>query len=80
MYEAEAPEIRRLIESGDMEKCMAALDGEKKKLIGQALLSFAIGALQAAELGRQGDAMAAQVGMNRWNWYAWRRGRMRFRR
>jgi hypothetical protein len=64
LYEAEAGETKRLIESGDMEKRMAALDGEKKKLIGQALLNFAIGALQAAELGRQGKAMAAQVGMN----------------
>jgi hypothetical protein len=64
LYEAEAGETKRLIESGDMEKRMAALDGEKKKLIGQALLNFTIGALQAAELGRQGKAMAAQVGMN----------------
>jgi hypothetical protein len=64
LYEAEAGETKRLLESGDMEKRMAALDGEKKKLIGQALLNFAIGALQAAELGRQGKAMAAQVGMN----------------
>lgn len=43
---------------------MAALDGEKKKLIGQALLNFAIGALQAVELGRQGKAIAARVGIN----------------
>jgi hypothetical protein len=64
LYQAEAGETRRLIESGDMEKRMAALDGDKKKLIGQALLNFGIGALQAAELGRQGKAMAAQVGMN----------------
>lgn len=64
LYDAEASETKRLIDSGDMEKRMAALDGEKKKLIGQALLNFAIGALQAAELGRQGKAMAAQVGMN----------------
>jgi hypothetical protein len=64
LYEAEAGETKRLLESGEMERRMAALDGEKKKLIGQALLNFAIGALQAAELGRQGKAMAAQVGMN----------------
>jgi hypothetical protein len=64
LYDAEASETRRLIDSGDMEKRMAALDGEKKKLIGQALLNFAIGALQAVELGRQGKAMAASVGMN----------------
>lgn len=64
LYDAEASETKRLIDSGDMEKRMAVLDGEKKKLIGQALLNFAIGALQAAELGRQGKAMAAQVGMN----------------
>lgn len=64
LYDAEAGETRRLIDSGDMEKRMAALDGEKKKLIGQALLNFAVGALQAAELGRQGKAMASQAGMN----------------
>jgi hypothetical protein len=64
LYDAEASETKRLIDSGDMEKRMAALDGEKKKLIGQALLNFAIGALQAAELGRQGKAMAASVGLN----------------
>jgi len=64
LYDAEAGETKRLIESGDMEKRMAALDGEKKKLIGRALMNFAIGALQAVELGRQGKAIAAQAGMN----------------
>ena len=64
LYDAEASETKRLIDSGDMEKRMAALDGEKKKLIGQALLNFAICALQAVELGRQGKAMAARVGVN----------------
>jgi hypothetical protein len=64
LYDAEAGETKRLIESGDMEKRMAALDGDKKKLIGQALLNFTIGALQAVELGRQGKAMAASVGLN----------------
>lgn len=60
----EASETKRLIDSGDMEKRMAALDGKKKKLIGQALLNFGIGALQAVEPGRQGKAIAAQVGVN----------------
>lgn len=64
LYDAEAGETRRLIDSGDMERRMAALDGEKKKLIGQALLNFAIGALQAAELGRQGKTIAARVGVD----------------
>jgi hypothetical protein len=64
LYDAEASETKRLIDSGDMERRMAALDSEKKKLIGQALLNFAIGALQAVELGRQGKSIAAQVGMN----------------
>ena len=40
---------------------MAALDGEKKKLIGQALPTFAIGALQAAAPGRRGKAMASHL-------------------
>jgi len=64
LYDAEAGETKRLIDSGDMEKRMAALDGEKKKLIGQALMNFAIGALQAVELGRQGKAIAGSVGVN----------------
>jgi hypothetical protein len=64
LYDLEAGETKRMIESGEMEKRMAALDGEKKKLIGQALLNFTISALQAVELGRQGKAMAASVGMN----------------
>jgi hypothetical protein len=64
LYDLETSETKRLIDSGDMEKRMAALDGEKKKLIGQALLNFAIGALQALELGRQGKSIAASVGMN----------------
>jgi hypothetical protein len=64
LYDLEAGETKRLIESGDMEKRMAALDGEKKKLIGQALLNFTIGALQAVELGRQGKAIAAQTSLN----------------
>ncbi|CAH0306316.1 hypothetical protein SRABI118_04593 [Massilia sp. Bi118] len=64
LYDLEASETKRLIDSGGMEKRMAALDGEKKKLIGQALLNFAIGALQAVELGRQGKSIAASSAMN----------------
>jgi hypothetical protein len=47
-----------------MEKRMAQLDSDKKKLIGQALLNFAIGSLQAIELGKHGQALVQQAGIS----------------
>jgi hypothetical protein len=64
LYAAESAETRRLLDSGEMERRMAQLDGDKKKLIGQALLNFAIGSLQAVELGKHGQALVRQAGIS----------------
>jgi hypothetical protein len=64
LYAAESAETKRLLDSGDMEKRMAQLDSDKKTLIGQALLNFAIGSLQAVELGKHGQALVQQAGIN----------------
>jgi hypothetical protein len=64
LYAAESAETKRLLDSGDMEKRMAQLDSDKKKLIGQALLNFAIGSLQAIELGKHGQALVQQTGIS----------------
>jgi hypothetical protein len=64
LYAAESAETKRLLDSGEMEKRMAQLDSDKKKLIGQALLNFAIGSLQAIELGKHGQALVQQAGIS----------------
>jgi hypothetical protein len=64
LYAAESAETKRLLDSGEMEKRMAQLDSDKKKLIGQALLNFAIGGLQAIELGKHGQALVQQAGIS----------------
>ncbi len=64
LYAAESAETKRLLDSGEMEKRMAQLDSDRKKLIGQALLNFAIGSLQAIELGRHGQALVQQAGIS----------------
>jgi hypothetical protein len=64
LYAAESAETKRLLDSGEMEQRMARLDGDKKKLIGQALLNFAIGSLQAVELGKHGQALVQQAGVS----------------
>ena len=61
---AESAETRRLLDSGEMERCMVQLDSDKKKLIGQALLNFAIGSLQAVEQGKHGHALVQQAGIS----------------
>jgi hypothetical protein len=64
LYAAESAETKRLLDSGEMEQRMAQLDSDKKKLIGQALLNFAIGSLQAIELGKHGQALVQQAGIS----------------
>jgi hypothetical protein len=64
LYAEESAETRRLLDSGEMERRMARLDSDKKKLIGQALLNFAIGSLQAVELGKHGQALVQQAGIS----------------
>jgi len=55
---------KRLLDSGEMEQRMAQLDSDRKKLIGHALLNFAIGTLQAIELGKHGQALVQQAGIS----------------
>jgi hypothetical protein len=62
LYAAESTETKRLLDSGEMEQRMAQLDSDKKKLIGQALLNFALGSLQAVELGKHGQALVRRAG------------------
>jgi hypothetical protein len=64
LYAAESAETKRLLDSGEMEQRMARLDSDKKKLIGQALLNFALGSLQAVELGKHGHALVQQAGIS----------------
>jgi hypothetical protein len=67
LYKSEQAEAQTLLESGEMEKRIGALSSEKKKMIGQALLNFGIGTLQAIELTRDGQSLIQKAGMNPMN-------------
>lgn len=43
---------------------MSQLDSDKKKMIAQALFNFALGSLQAVDLGRDGQALVQRAAMN----------------
>ena len=60
----EAAEAQRRYDSGEMEKAMAGLSADKKKQIGDALLNFGIGGLQALELTRSGQSLLQAVASN----------------
>jgi hypothetical protein len=64
LYKAESAETQRLLDSGEMERRMRALDADKKKLIAQALFNFGLGSLQAVDLGRDGQLLLARAGAN----------------
>jgi hypothetical protein len=64
LYKAESAETQRLLDSGEMERRMGQLDVEKKKMIAQALFNFALGSLQAVDLGKDGQALIHRAGMN----------------
>jgi hypothetical protein len=57
LYESEAAEAKRLLESGEMKDRMATLDSAKKKQIGDALMNFGIGGLQAVVLTKTGQSL-----------------------
>jgi hypothetical protein len=57
LYESESAEAKRLLDSGEMKQRMAGLDGEKKKLIANALMNFGIGTLQAVALTKSGQSL-----------------------
>ena len=67
LYESQSAETKRLLDSGDMKGRMATLDADGRKQIGNALLNFAIGGLQAVELSKTGQALVGQAGANPMN-------------
>lgn len=64
MYESEAAKAKTLLESGQMEKEIDGLSAKKKKLIGDGLLNFGIGGLQALDLAKQGQAVLQSTASN----------------
>jgi hypothetical protein len=67
LYKSEQAEAQSLLDSGEMEKRMGTLNSEKKKMIGQALLNFGIGSLQAVELTKNGQSLIQKAGANPMN-------------
>ena len=67
LYESQSAEAKRLVESGEMKTRMATLDSNGRKLIGNALLNFGIGGLQAVELSRTGQSLVTKAGVNPMN-------------
>lgn len=64
LYESQSAALERLVKSEDMKQRMDKLDAGKKKLVGNALLNFGIGALQAVELNKTGQALVSKAGAN----------------
>lgn len=64
LYESQSAEAKRLVESGEMKTRMATLDSNGRKLIGNALLNFGIGGLQAVELSKTGQSLVTKAGAN----------------
>ena len=64
LYKSESAETQRLLESGEMEQRIGTLDGEKKQQVGNALVNFGIGSLQAVVLTRDGQAIVAKTSAN----------------
>jgi hypothetical protein len=67
VYKSEQAEAQSMLDSGDMEKRIGTLSADKKKMIGQALLNFGIGTLQAVELTRNGQSLIQKAGANPMN-------------
>jgi hypothetical protein len=67
LYKSEQAEAQTLLDSGEMEKRIGTLSSEKKKLIGQALVNFGIGSLQAVELTKTGQSLLQSAGANPMN-------------
>jgi len=64
LYESQSAEAKRLYESGAMKERMATLDGASRKQVGNALMNFGIGALQAVVLTKTGQSLIARVSAN----------------
>lgn len=67
LYESQSAEAKRRLNSGEMEQKIGGLDSAKKKQIGDAIMNFGIGSLQAIDLTRNGQAIVRQAGMNPMN-------------
>ena len=67
VIKSEQAEAQARLDSGEMEKRMGTLSAEKKKMIGQALLNFGIGSLQAVELTKNGQALLQSASSNPMN-------------
>lgn len=67
LYKSEQAEAQALLDSGEMEKRIGSLSADKKKMIGQALLNFGIGSLQAVELAKNGQAILQSAASNPMN-------------
>ena len=64
LVESESAEARRLYDSGEMKTRMATLDSASKKQIGNALLNYGVGALQAVALTKTGQSLIAKASAN----------------
>lgn len=67
LYKSESAEAETRYSSGTMEQEMKGLSAEKKKMIGQALLNFGIGGLQAVDLTKSGQAIVQGAAANPMN-------------
>ncbi|MCC2971177.1 hypothetical protein [Massilia sp. IC2-476] len=64
LYKSEQAAAQTLLDSGEMEKRIGSLSSDKKKMIGQALLNFGIGGLQAVDLTKTGQSLIAKASAN----------------
>lgn len=64
LVESASAEARRLYDSGEMKNKMSTLDSASKKQVGDALLNYGIGALQAVALTRTGQSLLARASAN----------------
>jgi hypothetical protein len=67
LYKSEQAEAQTLLDSGEMQKRIGSLSSEKKKMIGNALLNFAIGSLQAVDLAKSGQSLIQKAGASPMN-------------
>ncbi|NNG23498.1 hypothetical protein [Telluria aromaticivorans] len=64
LVESASAEAKRLYDSGEMKNKMTTLDSASKKQVGDALLNYGIGALQAVALTRTGQSLIAKASAN----------------
>lgn len=64
LYKSTQAAGQALLDSGEMEKRINTLSADKKKQIGNALLNFGIGSLQAVDLSKTGQSLVAKAGAN----------------